>query len=513
MLNCNTIVFKDHIKNSTFYQTKVEALSPTNRLSLKYNISFRADKCCPLVALSTEYSKDENNHRDPKKHCYLERFQNIALLSQYYIYLSEWNPYSGCKKKGSYYVCSGTRNFYVGTEVEWYIDIGYECRIQQFLDISVEMEFMCNPIVKCETMRFNYCNKFLNYNQTSFPNTLGHTSQYQGLNGLQLLIWTLGDNMKSHKYAREFICYSLLPPCVNGKPIIPCKQACIEIVKTFESLLLLYRQPLYCGTYPSSLDPKVCFYRPVLCPKEEDPKFGRVIQSGTQPFNVTEVVCNPGYEIVGDRIRHCLYSGLLNGSKPQCVLKTNMDDKTKSTNTIGIIVGSVAVCVVIILVVFITISCRKENSYQVAERRCSLFVTYSNDDSERVQDELIPSMKFELPTWNVLTFQENFTGGENLLKAIHTGIWESTAVIAIVTPNYMRSEWCLYEFREAQTRSACHSNFKLIIIFLDENGLEKTRNGIYTMLPASMKTWIMGRVHLTVGEKHFWKKLRRSLPQ
>ena len=509
MLNCNNIVFEDHIQNFTFYQTEVEALPPTDRVSLKYNISFKSDKCCPLVALSTEYSKDENSHRDPKMHCYLERFQNIALASQYYIYLSEWNPYSGCMKKGNYYVCSGTRNFYVGTEVKWYIDIGYECRIQQPIDISLEMEFMCNPKVQCETMRFDYCSKFLNYNQTSFPNTLGHTSQYLGFEALQTIILAVGDNIMVPKRAREFICYSLFPPCVNGKAIIPCKQMCIEIVKTFESFLLSYRQPLYCGTYPSSLDPKVCFYRPVLCPKEEDPKFGRVIQSGTQPFNVTEVVCNAGYEIVGDKIRHCLYSGLFNGSKPQCVLKTNMDDNTKLANTIGIVVGSVALCVIIILVVIITICCRKRNFYKVAKGQRSLFITYSNDDRERVQRELIPSMKRELPEWNVLTFQENFIGGENLLKAIHTGIWESTAVIAIVTPNYMRSEWCQYEFREAQTRSACHNNFKLIMIFFD--GLENARNDLLNIVPESMKTWILGRVYLTVGEKLFWKKLRRSL--
>ena len=325
-----------------------------------------------------------------------------------------------------------------------------------------------------------------------------------------------------YKYLREIICYTLFPPCVNGKPIIPCKQACIEATKACEHYLERYNQPIYCNSLPISLNPDVCFYEPIVCPIEETPVFGTIVQGGTQLFNTTEVVCNPGYEIVGDRIRHCLYTGILNGTKPTCILKPSLNNERSIAIIVGIIVG----CIIILLLVIAIISRRKnivlfiahnrlvaQNFYQIARGRFPLFVTYSSDDREQIQNELVPTMKFELPTWNILTYQENFLGGDKLLEAIHEGIWESTAVIAIVTSNYMRSKWCIHEFQQAQTRSASDRQFKFLIVLLEENYIENNQERVLDKLPESMRTWIMGRVYLTIGERYFWYKLRRALAQ
>ena len=525
-LDCKNVSYNTHIQNVTFFRTKIEALPPTARLNLEYTIAFSAEKCCPVVSFETENTLESNSHRDPTLQCYQKEFQNLALTSQYYIYLSEWNPYSGCMRKGSYYVCSGTRKFYVGTEVHWWIDFGYECRIQQQLDISIEMKFTCNVQQKCEMMRLNYCKDTLDYTQTSFPNTLGHQSQKGADNLFEAILPAYEKHPVCHKYTREFMCYSFYPLCVRGKTIIPCKQTCIEVIKACEYYIRLYKQPIYCGTYPSSLDPEVCFYKPVMCPKEEDPEFGKVMKWGRRPFNITEVVCNPGYQIVGDGIRHCLYSGFLNGTKPQCVLKSGRSNDINSSTNVAIIVGLLASCLFIILLVITLMYHRKSivlifvhsrlitrSFYQVAQGQHTLFITYSSNDREKIQNELVPRMKFQLPTWNIITYQENFIGGDKLLEAIHKGIWESTAVIAIVTPNYVRSEWCKYEFQEAQTHSVSNKEFKLIIVLFEENDITSTQDSLLNEVPEPIKTWIMGRVYLTLGEQLFWNKLRRALAQ
>ena len=522
-LDCKNVSYNTHIQNVTFFRTKIEALPPTARLNLEYTIAFSAEKCCPVVGFETENTLESNSHRDPTLQCYQKEFQNLALTSQYYIYLSEWNRNSGCMRKGSYYVCSGTRKFYVGTEVHWWIDFGYECRIQQQLDISIEMKFTCNVQEKCENIKSNYCRKTLKYTQTFFPNTLGQQSQKWANNLIGVILLVIRKHPACYKYIREVMCYSLFPLCVRGKAIIPCKQTCIEAIIACEYILRLYKQPIYCGTYPSSLDPEVCFYKPVMCPKEEDPEFGKVMKWGRRPFNITEVVCNPGYQIVGDGIRHCLYSGFLNGTKPRCVLKSGSNDINSPTN-VAIIVGLLASCSIIILLVITLMYHRKnivlfflhsrlitQRLNQIPQEQSTLFVTYSSDDREKIQNGLVPQIKLELPTWNVTTYQENFIGGDKLLEAIHKGIWESAAVIAIVTPNYVRSEWCKYEFQEAQTHSASNKEFKLIIVLFEENDITSIQNSLWNEVPESIKTWIMGRVYLTVGEQLFWNKLRRAL--
>ena len=517
--NCSNVTYKNHIQNVTYLRTKIEALQPTARISLKYNVSFPVEKCCPLIDFETENTLEENSHRDPIQQCYLEKIQNVVLLSHYYIYLNEWNSNSGCMKRGSYYVCSGTRAFYVGIKSQWYFDVGYKCRMQQNLDISVEIEFMCNVQKECENVRFDYCKNLFNYSQTSFPNTLGQPSQKIAYDTLQTVLLAFNEHFPCYKYANEFMCYSLFPSCVNDRPIIPCKQTCTEVVTACDFYLKFYKQPLYCGSYPSSIDPDVCFYKPVVCEEEEDPEFGRIIRSGTQPFNITEVECNPGYKAVGDRIRHCLYNGFLNGTKPKCVLKMNANYNANSSNNTVIITATAASFILVILLGVLAILFRKNiilllkhnrlaslNLYQVAQGQNSLFITYSSEDRESVQNDLVPLMKFELPMWNILTYQENFIGGDKLLDAIHKGIWESAAVIAVVTPNYLRSEWCKHEFQEAQTRSASNKQFKFIVLFT-----ENVSNNVWDELPEPMRKWILGRVYLILGEHLFWNKLRRAL--
>ena len=274
--DCN-ITFKKHIQNVTFQRIRIDAFSPTARPSLKYNISFKADKCCPVVEFATGDSLGPPTHRDPRLHCYQMNFQNIALLSRYHLHLSEWNPYSGCIRRGSYYICTGIRNFYVGTDVKWYIDVGYECRIKQMIDIRIDIQFMCGTQSKCETLGSNFCKDVYNYSQTSFPNSLGQLTQIEAVKTLQSALLAFDKHIPCYKYTGEFMCYSLFPPCVNGKAMLPCRQTCIEVTKRCEHYLKLYKQPLYCGKYPLSLDPDVCFYEPIVCPIEEGPEFGTTV--------------------------------------------------------------------------------------------------------------------------------------------------------------------------------------------------------------------------------------------
>ena len=47
----------------------------------------------------------------------------------------------------------------------------------------------------------------------------------------------------------------------------------------------------------------------------------------------------------------------------------------------------------------------------------------------------------------------------------------------------MRSEWCIHEFQEAQTRSASNRQFKFIIVLLKENDVENNQESIINQLP------------------------------
>ena len=515
--SCSGTSFKKQITNGTFHQSLIEGLPPTTKLKARYNITLKIENCCPVLSFDNNHTITSNHHIDIDKQCFKDGFQNIALLSHYFISLDEWNNLSGCRVDAGYLMCTGTRQFYIGTESYWWIDIRFKCVMQKTLDIVVIMDFECDFPMTCETLENSYCSNLLNYNQTAFPNVVGHQSQ-SVVNPIFDLVLLVRNNFDScYQFLDEFACYSLFPHCIDGRIVPPCHQACMEFTKGCKHHLAKYKQPIYCGTFPFSLDPNVCFYKPVTCPTEEDPEFGRLIQMGRRPFNITEVFCNKSYQPTGDVVRHCMYSGAWNGTKPTCVLRMN----SKVSSSLSLIILP---CILIVIMFAICIHYRKNISlmvaynrlrmrafYQVAQGCYSLFITYSIEDADQVQNEILPTMRLELPTWKIITFQEDFIGGDSLPESIHKAIWESTAVVAILTANYIESEWCIHEFQEAQTRSAIDKEFKFITFLLCKNNEGNSKDELINSLPESTKTWVLGRVYLTLGERLFWNKLRRAL--
>ena len=249
---------------------------------------------------------------------------------------------------------------------------------------------------------------------------------------------------------------------------------------------------------------------------ETEIEFGRINRRGSQLFNTTEYICNDGHQIIGDTIRHCSYSGTWNGTKPYCVSLRYLE------RIYTIIVISVTCASAMLIFAIIIFVCRNNlnlvfNVNEIAlyclcmsdKRKETLYLTYSSLDHDQVQNEILPTMKSELSSWNILTYQEDFIGGEKVLECIHRAIWNSRAVIAFLTPNYVQSLWCRYEFAEGQTRSARDRQFRFIVILPNEVTITKT--DILNGLPEIVRIWISGRVYLTVGESLFWEKLRRGL--
>ena len=513
--NCGTISFKEHVQGVTFFRRRIEALPSTDKLSVRYNIRLRQKPCCALVRFESNRTLNEL-HGDSNRQCYIKGIEKIVLTSQYYIYLDHRNPTSGCKKRGSDYICSGTRKFHIGNTCTWYISAGYECRVQQPLDIFIEMDISCDVQTKCESLSDHYCQREFNYTQTTFPNTLGQLSKRRADYFLQTLLLVINETLDCYQYSKEFICFSLFPPCNKGKRLLPCMKTCQDIKIACAQLLMKYNQPLYCGIYPDSLDPEVCYYGRVTCPEPKIPEFGYVTYNGTHALHISKYTCIQGYDLEGQQQRMCMYNGRWNGIEPICKPKHIIDIKIMI-----IVSASVALSMIITLVcvyykrevslILMHGRLKSKPIYEVARAKERIFLTYSSEDQDLVQNTFLPTMKFELPAWNILTYQENFVGGEKLLDSIHKGIWESTAVVALLTKQYIDSCWCRYEFTQGQSRSITDKGFKFLVIIPQEMVDQVSLRAFLDGMPENIRAWVKDRIFLRVGEKLFWNKLRRGL--
>ena len=511
--DCGRVSYNKLIQNVSFFRVKIEGVPASNKLHVNYFIQIKQQPCCAAVSFLTNNTLNES-HIDTVRRCYKKGVRQNVLASQYLIFLSHGNPTAGCERNGMYYDCRGTRMLYFEYTVEWYLQVGYECGREQTLNVTIELELECDFQTRCEPVEFPYCRDAFNYSHTSFPNMLGQVSQFRANTFLNIITLVMNELLTCHQKAKQSICFALFPPCINGKRVVPCHKLCEELKTACTHTMERYNQAIYCGTFPSSTDPDICHYEHVTCPMLKDPDFGRLTYKGRYPFNSSEYICNKGYYLKGNQARFCMFSGNWNGTEPICIQNQEIVSKAMIIGTVSATVVVISIAIILLCnlkdVRLMLFHSRQNMIYQVAQGKGQLFLTYSSEDQEIVENQLLPTLKFELPAWEILTYQENFIGGQKLLDSIHKGIWESNAVLAFLTKNYIDSHWCRYEFGQGQTRSATDNMFKFIII-IPENG--PNEKDFFADIPENIRTWVKGRVYLQVGERLFWNKLRRALNQ
>ena len=256
--------YNGHLTNTS--SSVIEFNLPLSKyLSVTYIITLKNSSGCPVL----EFGKQDMFHLFNGL-CFHKITSDTAVTSNFYIIMSQ--DFTGCEPAGEYIVCAGTTELYAAFPFSWNAGIGYLCGKEGILDMTLNFTFK-EVFPVCEE--------------------------------LQPLA--------------KFGCYSYFPRCVNGSHYIPCRQMCLEATLACDEEFKTFSQSVNCGFYPPSLDPNICWYEPVTCEKPQRPEFGSVVTNGTYLFNTSQYFCNSGYELQGNSVRYCMYSGKWNGSIPTCL--------------------------------------------------------------------------------------------------------------------------------------------------------------------------------------------------
>ena len=78
-------------------------------------------------------------------------------------------------------------------------------------------------------------------------------------------------------------------------------------------------------------------------------------------------------------------------------------------------------------------------------------------------------------------------------------------MIMVLSQNFLRSDWCILEFRSAHYRVMKERSNYLIVILLDEISMGD--------LDEDLKLYMKTNTYLSVENKWFWDKLRYAMPQ
>ncbi len=142
----------------------------------------------------------------------------------------------------------------------------------------------------------------------------------------------------------------------------------------------------------------------------------------------------------------------------------------------------------------------------IDENDYDAFVSYfgADPDEHWVYNTLLPYLEAPQCGFHLCVHQRDFVPGVTISKNIATAIKYSRRTIVVLSPNFLQSGWCDFEFQNAHRRVLEDKSNYLIIILLEQVNINK--------IDKAFKFYLETRTYLDVKDKKFWDKLLYCMP-
>ena len=132
------------------------------------------------------------------------------------------------------------------------------------------------------------------------------------------------------------------------------------------------------------------------------------------------------------------------------------------------------------------------------------FVSYSGSDCHWVLNTLGHRLENHDPPYRLCVHDRDFLVGVSIQENIFNSVDQSKRMIMVLSNNFLKSEWCLLEFRAAHRKVLEERMNYLIIILFDDVNMDE--------LDEEMKLYMRTNTYLSVTNKWFWQKLCYAMP-
>ena len=188
--------------------------------------------------------------------------------------------------------------------------------------------------------------------------------------------------------------------------------------------------------------------------------------------------------------------------------------------SISVILSVIIICVVAFIVAFrnrkflrlwcfmkfhFRFGCRKEIGDD--NRPYDAFLSYCSSDGRVIVHEIVP--RLEEPRngkqgYKLYVSDRDFPAGGSIAETIIHALNITKRVIVIVSDNYLQSEWCQYEFRQAHYQLIKEKSNRIIMIVLEELNPDL----IYEEIGHYLKT----RTYVKYDDPLLWPKVEYAMP-
>ncbi|GAB6024276.1 TOLL-like receptor [Chamberlinius hualienensis] len=131
-----------------------------------------------------------------------------------------------------------------------------------------------------------------------------------------------------------------------------------------------------------------------------------------------------------------------------------------------------------------------------------VFISYCSDDSVFVATEIVPKLENINDPYHVCVHERNFLGGGSIEDTIMEAIKKSTRIIVILTENYLKSDWCMYEFVIAHSVMIEDQCPRVVLIIKDELPPDINPN---------LQIYLSTNTYIEWTDKRFWQRLYFAL--
>jgi len=132
------------------------------------------------------------------------------------------------------------------------------------------------------------------------------------------------------------------------------------------------------------------------------------------------------------------------------------------------------------------------------------FVSYSAKDAAFVLEELAPILENGDPSYKLCLHYREFPAGGYISDTIMQAVDSSKRTIMVLSENFIKSEWCRFEFKSAHHQVLRDKKKRLIVILLGEVPNKD--------LDPDIRLYLKTNSYLQWGDKHFWDKLKFAMP-
>nr|XP_026496202.1 toll-like receptor Tollo [Vanessa tameamea] len=138
------------------------------------------------------------------------------------------------------------------------------------------------------------------------------------------------------------------------------------------------------------------------------------------------------------------------------------------------------------------------------EKLYDAFVSYSSKDEAWVTEKLAPVLERGDPPYKLYLHYRDFPVGGYIADNIIQAVESSRRTIMVLSENFIKSEWCRFEFKSAHHQVLRDRRKRLIVVLLG-NVPKKD-------LDPDIRLYLKTNTCVEWNDKLFWEKLRFALP-